>query len=323
MKGKGDVAEKLGTSEPEGISAPGGDQKQGTGRVMAASAEKKRNGTDGVGLFFLALLGIWYFSVAWKLSQGQTNLWPIFVACLVFETVNRGLSSLVSNPSFLPLLQPKNVDNFINTAVSLLHSASVALAVVGLLVLQISRTSIGEMWTHEALTGEAWPGAFAVLAASSGYFAYDQWDMLRRGLYKPQAPSLLVHHAVLLICFIAALYKNSCINYLVLTLVCEVHSIFLHLRKVLLLSGASRKWSFVLLVEWTLNWFAFFTARIALHVLITIKLLVDSRKFKSGVELPLALTGMAGLNVLNFILGQGLYKAFLRERAGKPPSKDE
>lgn len=79
-----------------------------------------------------------------------------------------------------------------------------------------------EMTTHEVLTGKAWPGAFAVLAASSGYFAYDQWDMLRRGLYKPQAPSLLVHHAVLLTCFIIALFKNSCINYLVLTLVCEV-----------------------------------------------------------------------------------------------------
>jgi hypothetical protein len=81
---------------------------------------------------------------------------------------------------------------------------------------------MGEMWTHEVLTGETWPGAFAVLAVSTGYFAYDQWDMLRRRLYKPQAPSLLVHHALLLTCFVMALYKNSCINYLVLTLVCEV-----------------------------------------------------------------------------------------------------
>lgn len=66
-----------------------------------------------------------------------------------------------------------------------------------------------------------------------------------------------------------------------------------------------------------MNWLAFFTSRIALHVLVSIKLLKDFKKFRAGVELPLALMGMTGLNVLNFILGQGLYKAFLREWAGK------
>ena len=51
---------------------------------------------------------------------------------------------------------------------------------------------------------------------------YDQVDMLRRHLYNPSSPSLLVHHAVLLVCFTMALYRQVTINYLILTLFCEV-----------------------------------------------------------------------------------------------------
>lgn len=128
MDGGGEAAvERLVTSASH--PSPGGSQQQAAVWVTSASAEKKiRNGMNGTGLFFLSLLMFWFLSVIWKLGDGQINLWPIFASCIFFETVNRVLSSLVMNPSFLPGLHPKNVDNFLNTAVSLLHSTLVAFA---------------------------------------------------------------------------------------------------------------------------------------------------------------------------------------------------
>ncbi|KAL5673242.1 hypothetical protein ACJX0J_017548, partial [Zea mays] len=114
------------------------------------------------------------------------------------------------------------------------------------------------MFEHEELFGGSWIGAYSALCFSCGYFAYDQLDMLRYRLYSGWLPGILMHHLILLICFTLALYRNVTINYLNLSLVCELHSIFLHL--------------------------------------------------------PLALLGMAGMNLLNIFLGLDLLKAFTRER---------
>ena len=78
------------------------------------------------------------------------------------------------------------------------------------------------MYNHEELFSGVWPGSNVILCVSTGYFVYDQVDMLRRNLYNPSSPSLLVHHAVLLVCFTMALYRQVTINYLILTLFCEV-----------------------------------------------------------------------------------------------------
>lgn len=79
------------------------------------------------------------------------------------------------------------------------------------------------MFEHSQLVEGAWPWAFEALCLSCGYFAYDQWDMLRYHLYSGWIPSILVHHLVLLLCFTLALYRNVTINYLILTLICEVY----------------------------------------------------------------------------------------------------
>ncbi|PNX84737.1 TLC domain-containing protein 2-like, partial [Trifolium pratense] len=170
------------------------------------------------------------------------------------------------------------------------------------------------MFDHSQLVEGTWPWAFEALCFSCGYFAYDQWDMLHYRLYNGWIPSILVHHLVLLICFTLALYRNVTINYLILTLICELHSIFLHVRKVRRMAGIRNARSIVVKLEWFLNWITFFVARCASHILITAKLIRDAHKFDKGVELPLALFGMAGMNFLNIGLGIDLFKAFKRER---------
>lgn len=94
----------------------------------------------------------------------------------------------------------------------------------------------------------------------------------------------------------------------------QLHSIFLHVRKVRRMVGVRDAKSKVVKVEWVLNWIMFVLARIISHVLITVKLIKDASKFEKGVEWPLAMFGMAGMNLLNAFLGIDLFNAFKREK---------
>lgn len=93
----------------------------------------------------------------------------------------------------------------------------------------------------------------------------------------------------------------------------QLHSIFLHVRKVRRMAGIRDAKSKIVKIEWVLNWVTFILARVVSHVLITAKLIRDAHKFGQGVELPLALFGMAGMNLLNIFLGIDLFNAFRRE----------
>ena len=95
-------------------------------------------------------------------------------------------------------------------------------AVVIIIINRWMTSSTKDMFEHSQLVETTWPGAYAALCISSGYFAYDQGDMLLYHLYSGPIPSILSHHLILLICFILALYRNVAINYLILTLICEV-----------------------------------------------------------------------------------------------------
>lgn len=94
----------------------------------------------------------------------------------------------------------------------------------------------------------------------------------------------------------------------------QLHPIFLHVRKVRRMAGIRDAKSRIVRVEWILNWTMFVLARFASHVLITVKLIKDASKFEKGIELPLALFGMFGMNLLNFFLAIDLFKAFRKEK---------
>ncbi|KAJ6821669.1 TLC domain-containing protein 2 [Iris pallida] len=255
-------------------------------------------------VFFWATLLLWSISLLFELSfHGRKELAAVVGGFLFYQSASWLLRCSLSGD---PL--------FFNTAVSLLHSAVTSLSVVLILVNQWMVEGVGNMFTHDQLFGGTWLGAYSALCFSCGYFAYDQLDMLRYRLYSGWIPSILVHHLVLLVCFTLALYRNVTINYLILTLVCELHSIFLHIRKVRRMAGFRNAKSRIVRVEWVLNWATFFTARCACHALITYKVIIDAPKFGKGIELPLALFGMVGMNTLNLFLGLDLFKAYKRER---------
>lgn len=103
----------------------------------------------------------------------------------------------------------------------------------------------------------------------------------------------------------------------------QLHSIFLHVRKIRRMAGVRNATSMIVKAEWLLNWFMFLFARSIAHILITVKLIRDAHKFEKGVELPLALSGMAGMNLLNIFLGADLFGAYRRERKPQAHHHDE
>ncbi|CAH2033562.1 unnamed protein product [Thlaspi arvense] len=264
---------------------------------MARTGIGSSGGKNGAGQFFLATLLLWLVSVVFEIAFNLRTelLWVICGGCF-FQSANWIVRSLLSRD---PL--------FVNTSVSLLHS----------IITSASAKGLEEMFDHSELVGGTWKWAYPALCFSCGYFAYDQWDMLQYRLYSGLIPSILVHHLVLLVCFTLALYRNVTINYLILTLICEMHSIFLHVRKLRRMAGIRDSNTALVKLEWVLNWTAFVFARCVPHVLITVKLIKDARKFERGVELPLALSGMAGMNILNVGLGMDLFHAFRRERSSR------
>ncbi|EOY16301.1 TRAM, LAG1 and CLN8 (TLC) lipid-sensing domain containing protein [Theobroma cacao] len=260
--------------------------------------------SDKAGTFFFATLVLWFVSVLFEIvfNKRRELLYVVAGGCF-YQIANWVIRVRVSRD---PL--------FVNTSVSLLHSTITSTSVVFILVNQWLRTGFKRMFDHTQLVEGTWPWAYQALCFSCGYFAYDQWDMLHYHLYSGVIPAILMHHLILLICFTLALYRHVTVNYLILTLICELHSIFLHVRKVRRMVGVRDAKSKVVKVEWVLNWIMFVLARIISHVLITVKLIKDASKFEKGVEWPLAMFGMAGMNLLNAFLGIDLFNAFKREK---------
>ncbi|KAL9234741.1 hypothetical protein vseg_009574 [Gypsophila vaccaria] len=197
---------------------------------------------------------------------------------------------------------------FVNTCVSLLHSSLSSSVVLLILIHQ-------KQWPwlfqhHQLVSNPPWPFAYHALSLSCGYFAYDQFDMLSHRLY---SPSILSHHFLLLLCFTLALLLRFSLNYLLLTLLCEFHSLFLHLRKLRRLSPLLYPSPAFLPLECLLNFFTFIFFRLLPHSLILLKLVSDSPKFDSGFHFPLACFAMFCINSLNIALAFDLFRAYLRD----------
>ncbi|GMH17166.1 hypothetical protein Nepgr_019007 [Nepenthes gracilis] len=268
---------------------------------MVRGAPQKSN----AGLFFMATLVLWFVSVVFEIAfNRRTELMAVLGGTFFFQTANWVIRLWLSHD---PL--------FVNTSVSLLHSTMASVSVVFILLKQLGAAKGSmQIFEHDNLVSGSWSWAYSALCLSCGYFAYDQCDMLLYRLYSGLIPAILVHHLILLMCFTLALYRNVTINYLILTLICELHSVFLHVRKLRRMAGIRTAESKAVKAEWILSWISFFFARIIPHVLITIKLIRDASKFDKGVEHPLALFGMFGMNLLNIGLGIDLFHAYKREK---------
>lgn len=145
-----------------------------------------------------------------------------------------------------------------NTAVSMLHS--VASSLLACAALALGHSLDGD-FVNDATRLE-----FLTTAVSTGYFAYDLWDYALNRLYV-KSPGIVWHHVVILICYISALVKTVGVALLSFALLCELHSAFMHLRKLMSMSGVSSiAQSPALHAVWLVQWVAFAAARTVPHV---------------------------------------------------------
>nr|XP_056721187.1 TLC domain-containing protein 2 [Euleptes europaea] len=143
-----------------------------------------------------------------------------------FRLLNAGLERLVPPP---PPAQ-RNRWKWRNVWTSFVHSLLSGLG--ALLGLYLHPQMAEEMIdTHL-------PGAHRLVGVSIGYFLQDFLDMAFNQKFY-QCWELLSHHSVVIVCFGIAFLYHRYIGLVMVALLVEINSVFLHLRTILLMAGLS------------------------------------------------------------------------------------
>lgn len=195
---------------------------------------------------------------------------------------------------------------FCNTLVSMLHS--IISSLLAILALLTSHSLNGD-YVNAATTGE-----FLATSVSAGYFAYDLGDYVLNGL-NVKAPVIIVHHVVVLSCYISALTKTVGLPLLSLALFCELHSIFMHARKLLTMSNFSVRQSLLLRWVWRSQWIMFSTARVFSHLIVAVLTYQARLLFAQQLHFAIAFGGMIVINLLNIQLFLDVRKAWQKDYA--------
>lgn len=97
-----------------------------------------------------------------------------------------------------------------------------------------AQPSLGADMIHAYSTG-----AHTLISVSIGYFIYDFLDM---AIYhrKGSTYELLIHHAMVILCFGIAVSTRTYVAYAALSLVVEINSIFLHARQLLMIGSVPK-----------------------------------------------------------------------------------
>lgn len=153
-----------------------------------------------------------------------------------------------------------------------------------------------------------------LLSMTTGYMAYDLWHWIKAKLYINSTSPIVMHHIVLLTCFTTGLVRVAGTSYLVLTLLCEFNTCFLHVRTLGKTLNLFVRGSIAVKALWFGGlWPTMFFSRIGAHLWITWKVLQDRTLFPNTFLFCMAFFGMCVFNVLNVDLFISLSKACKRE----------
>ncbi|CAH0513980.1 unnamed protein product [Peronospora belbahrii] len=225
------------------------------------------------------------------LLYSNSTLWIVVASSMAFATIRVVIVPLaLSKVKSFPALSTFSQLLCSNTAVSILHSAlSSALAIFALLT---SHSLHGD-YVNTVTRSE-----FVATSVSTGYFAYDLWDYVVNGLYI-KSPGIVLHHVVVLSCYISALTRKVGVPLLSLALVCELHSVFMHTRKLLTMSNYSVRQSSLLRWVWRAQWTSFALVRFLPHVIVAVLTYQARRLFEHQLYFVMAFSGIIFINVLN------------------------
>ncbi|KAF6724954.1 Calfacilitin [Oryzias melastigma] len=116
-----------------------------------------------------------------------------------------------------------------NLSVSMVHS--VLTAVWALTCVVVSPELLGDLRSYHT------PLSYLLVCVSTGYFVQDAGDIILTG-HARGSWEFLLHHAMVIWCFLYTLYTHLFIAGAVIALFVEVNSVTLHLRLMLKLAGA-------------------------------------------------------------------------------------
>ncbi|CAG0882844.1 unnamed protein product [Cyprideis torosa] len=134
---------------------------------------------------------------------------------------------------------------------------------------------------------------------SIGYFLVDSYDMFV--YYKNRTSwELLLHHTFIVLCFGLAVVSRKYVGYAIIALVCEVNSIFLHIRQLLLLQGFHKK-SFIYRINSAANFGTYGLFRLCTLVWM-VRWLSDNAHTIPWGPLILGSLGLTTILVMNVIL---------------------
>lgn len=263
---------------------------------------------------FTEALVITWVSMCAAMLYTDPRLWIVVASSLVFTVVRVAIVPLASaRVKAFPTLSTFGQLLFCNTLVSMLHSALSSLLAISAL---LSSHSLHDDYVNTVTWGE-----FLATSVSTGYFAYDLWDYVLNRLYV-KSPGIIVHHVVVLICYISALTKTVGVSLLSLALACELQSVFMHARKLLVMSNYSVWQSTLLQWVWRAQWTSFGVARLLPHVAVATLTYRARELFAQQSHFAMAFGGILFINLLNAQLFLDVRKACRKDYTSPktPPS---
>ena len=121
---------------------------------------------------------------------------------------------------------------WINIVISLTHSSLSSVSVLICFYMDPNLASdIINNFSYESYTAASF---------SLGYFIHDFIHVIRHQKLKT-AWEILLHHVVVIICFGVAVTSYKYIGYVIVALLCEINSIFLHIRQLMNMVGFSNQ----------------------------------------------------------------------------------
>ncbi|EQC27643.1 hypothetical protein SDRG_14553 [Saprolegnia diclina VS20] len=257
------------------------------------------------------MLALLAFVSAIGASAYVPGLGPVGLSALVFYGLRICVVPYASHACVAAFRSDAPMDRllWLNTSVSLLHS--ILSSCVSLAVLSYhGRVFFDADWVLASPDGAILP-----LAISTGYFLYDFYDLIAYKLWL-KAPGILAHHIMVGACYASAIVYGVGQCYLVVMLLLELNSVFLHARKLLSMAGYNMTHA-IYAIAWQGVWVTFVATRGVLPIAVHVAVFADRARFPHLVQYAMAFGGMAILHVLNVLVCQGCWKAYRKDVAAK------
>ena len=119
------------------------------------------------------------------------------------------------------------------------------------------------------------------------------------GWYKTSRKAMTIHHILVILCFSLAAYMNIYYPILVLTLIAELNSIFMHSRK--LCGLINRRDSIIYSISAFFLIVSYIPCRVIAHSWITYQVFMLSSSFLASYHYYIAFNGMLIISCLNIL----------------------